>query len=202
MIKKVALIVAGSMAASLLYAPAALAHAPKIPKGFLLYEKQARTDTDHWSVNEGDAMEEVWNIQCAPATFGGWARRRDVTYDTEIGGGERTNRQRGEQIFVFAGAKGADRMMDRMRQLLRQCGKAVKVRTPRIGSDAMSASRTIRPTKTNPIPQTQKFTAVRKGAAVALYWDMHNDAKPLRSLTRHETDARKMAAKLCRVGGC
>lgn len=201
MLKKISLLVAGALLAGVAGAPAALAQAPAIPKGFLLYEKQAARDAEHWYVSEDD-QSEVWNIQCAPALLTGWKARRDAVYDTHIGGGERTNRQRGEQVFVFGGTRGAQKMMSRMRGLLRDCGRTAKVRVPRIGDEALAASRTIKATKATPFPQTQRFVAVRRGAAVALYWDMHNDAKPLRSLARHEADARRMAAKLCRIGGC
>ncbi|MEV4836006.1 hypothetical protein AB0K05_15890 [Nonomuraea sp. NPDC049486] len=189
MLKTIALVVAGALMAP--------AQAPAIPKDFLLYEKQARQDDEHWILGL-DGAEDVWNIQCSPVMLSGWKESREVSYDTKIGGGERTDRRRGEQLFVFASAKGAGKMMDRMRALLRQCGKTVKVGKPRIGDEALQAARTIRPTKKAPIPQTQKFVAVREGSAVAIYWDMHNDAKPLRTLARHRADAAKMAAKMAR----
>ncbi|MFG1945644.1 hypothetical protein [Nonomuraea sp. NPDC048826] len=189
MLKTIALVVAGALLAP--------AQAPTIPKNFLLYEKQARQDQDHWFVSQDD-MEDVWNIQCAPVTLSGWKARRDASYDTQIGGGERTDRRRGEQVFVFGSAKGAEKMMARMRALIKQCGKTVKSKRLRIGDEAMQAARTIKATKKSPIPQTQKFVAVREGSAVALYWDMHNDAKPLRTLARHRADARKMAIRMDR----
>ncbi|MEU0571205.1 hypothetical protein ABZ297_38225 [Nonomuraea sp. NPDC005983] len=199
---RIALVTGGAVLAGVLCGPAALAQAPSIPKGFLLYEKQARKDSKHWYVSENSPNEEVWNIQCSAVRLKGWSARRDVVYDTEIGGGEETNRVRGEQVFVFRDAQGAGKLMARLGKLLDACGKTVKVRKPKIGDQALGASRTIKATKTSPIPQTQKFVAVRKGAAVALYWDMHNKAKSLRSMAQHEADAKKMAAKLCAVGGC
>lgn len=189
MLKTITLVVAGALLAP--------AQAPAVPKNFLLYEKQARQDEDHWILGL-DGAEDVWNIQCRPVMLSGWKTSREVSYDTEFGGGARTDRRRGEQLFVFHSAKGAGKMMDRMRALLRQCGKTVKVKRPRIGDEALQAARTIRATKKNPFPRTQKFVAVRKGPAVALYWDLHNDAKPLRTLARHRADARKMAARMAR----
>ncbi|MGI5267564.1 hypothetical protein ACQEUU_00255 [Nonomuraea sp. CA-218870] len=189
MLKTIVLVVAGAMLVP--------AQAPAIPKNFLLYEKQARQDNEHWFVSQDD-MEEVWNIQCSPVMFSGWKARRDAAYDTRIGGGQRTDRRRGEQLFVFGSAKGAGKMMDRMRALIKECGGTVKSKRLRIGDEALQAARTIKATKRTPFPQTQKFVAVREGSAVAIYWDMHNAAEPLRTLARHRADATKMAAKMAR----
>ena len=92
--------------------------------------------------------------------------------------------------------------MTEFRTRLTKCGKLVKVIDPEIGDDSVGASMAVKKTKSNPVPQTQQFVAVRKGAAVALYWDLRNDAPALRTLAKHQADAAKMATKLCSIGGC
>ncbi|MFI9555781.1 hypothetical protein [Nonomuraea endophytica] len=196
--KRVALVCAGVVVAGMFTGQAAQAK-PYIPKNFLLYEKQARADAggEHWILVEGGTNEDVWNAQCRPASLKGWSARRDLTYDTEIGGGEKTNAIRGEQVFVFSKASKARAMMAGMRKLMKGCAQ-ITASAPRIGDEAVGGVLKVKAK----IPQTQKFVAVRRGAAVALYWDLANAARPLRSMARHERDARRMAGKLCAIGGC
>ncbi|HUR05291.1 MAG TPA: hypothetical protein VM347_22285 [Nonomuraea sp.] len=200
--KKITLLTGGALVTALLFPPAAALAAPSIPKNFLLYEKQARKDTEHWQLNQGNLVE-VGNVQCSNAKLKmDWIARRDLTYDAHPGSGEKTSAERGEQVFLFAGASAAEKLMTQFSTRLAKCGKRVKVIDPGIGDDAIGATMAVKKTKTNPVPQTQKFIAVRKGAAVALYWDLHNDAPAIRTLAKHQSDATKMAAKLCRIGGC
>lgn len=204
-LKKITLLTGGALVTALLFPPAAALAAPSIPKNFLLYEKEARKDTkhDHWYLTQDDNLMEVGNIQCSGAKLKkDWIARRDLTYDPQIGDGEEHNTERGEQVFLFADASAAEKLMTQFSTRLTKCGKRVKVIDPGIGDDAIGATMFDKKTKTNVVPQTQKFVAVRKGAAVALYWDLHNDAPAIRTLARHQSDATKMAAKLCRIGGC
>ncbi|WP_084960380.1 hypothetical protein [Thermoactinospora rubra] len=182
-----------------LAAPAA-AEPAGIPRDFLLYEKAARQDPRHW--HWSDHVTELWNIQCSSRQPTGWVAAREVSYDRRPGGGEAANALRGEQVLLFADQTKAAEVMRQFRDRLAECGTQVKSRTPKLGDEAVGATRRIEPTRAAPIPQTQRFVAVRRGAAVALYWDMHNDAPALRTMARHERDARRMAAKLCDIGGC
>ncbi|MEU7852287.1 hypothetical protein [Nonomuraea sp. NPDC049141] len=203
--KKITLLTGGALITALLFPPAAALAAPSIPKNFLLYEKEARKDTkhEHWLLNEGSNLIEVENIQCSNAKLKkDWIARRDLTYDPRMDGDEKRSTERGEQVFLFAKAAAAEKLLTEFRTRLTKCGNLVKVIDPKIGDDSVGASRATKKTKSNPVPQTQQFVAVRKGAAVAIYWDLHNDAPAIRTLTKHQADATKMAAKLCSIGGC
>ncbi|MBT2230548.1 hypothetical protein [Nonomuraea sp. NEAU-A123] len=195
----------GALVTALLFPPAAALAAPSIPKNFLLYEKEARKDikNEHWLLNEGSDLIEVENIACSNAKLKkDWIARRDLTYDPRMDGDEKHNAERGEQVFLFAKAAAAEKLMTEFRTRLTRCGKLVKVIDPKIGDGSVGASRAVKSTKSNPVPQTLQFVAVRKGAAVAIYWDRHNDAPAITTMARHKSDATKMAAKLCRIGGC
>ncbi|MFD9945191.1 hypothetical protein ACFWYW_32340 [Nonomuraea sp. NPDC059023] len=189
--------------AGMLTSQAAAAESRSIPKNFLLYEKQARQDVKnkHWYVNEGEGRDlaEVNNIQCSDARLKGWIDRRDVTFNPKNDGNEKTHSSRGEQVFLFASTPGAEKMIKQIRERMARC-EGVKVVRPAIGDGAVGGSRTVR--QAGAAAQVQKFVAVRKGAAVALYWDLRNDAEALRTLAQHGKDAERMAAKLCRIGGC
>ncbi|GAA0913654.1 hypothetical protein [Nonomuraea longicatena] len=174
-----------------------LSGAPGIPKDFLLHEKQARAASATWTVLDNPEHEDVWNAQCTRAGLKGWSARRDLTYDRDIGGGEETNAMRGEQVFVFSKASGARTMMARMRTLMKGC-KDITPARPKIGDEAVAGILRLK----GELPQTQKFVAVRRGSAIALYWDLANRAKPLRTMAAHLKDAEKMSARLCRIGGC
>lgn len=203
--KKITLLTGGALVSALLLPPAAALATPSIPKNFLLYEKEARKDTkhEHWLLSQNDNLIEVENIQCSGAKLKkDWIARRDLTYDPRMDGDEKHNTERGEQVFLFAKASAAEKLMTEFRTRLTKCGKLVKVIDPKIGDDSVGASRAIKATKSNPVPQTQQFIAVRKGAAIAIYWDMHNDAPAIRTLAKHQADATKMAAKLCTIGSC
>ena len=201
-LKKITLLTGGALITALLLPPAAALAAPSIPKNFLLYEKEARKDTKHWYLNQGNLIE-VSNIQCSNAKLKkDWIARRDLTFDPHPGGGEKTSAERGEQVFLFTDASAAEKLMTQFSSRLAKCGKRVKVIDPSIGDDAIGATMFDKKTKTNVVPQTQRFIAVRKGAAVALYWDLHNDAPAITTMARHQSDAAKMAAKLCRIAGC
>ncbi|WP_431897011.1 hypothetical protein [Nonomuraea sp. bgisy101] len=202
---RIALVLAGVAVAGALTSQPAVAESTSIPKNFLQYEKEARKDVKHkhWYVNEGENRDliEVENLQCDDSKLRGWIDRRDVSYDPEIGGGERTDSKWGEQVFLFADAGRAGRMLRQMRERMEGCD-GITITQPVIGDGAITGSRTVGPTKSQPIAQTQKFVAVRKGAAVALYWDLHNQAKAQRTMAQHLADAKRMAAKLCDLGGC
>ncbi|MFI6901596.1 hypothetical protein ACIBKY_10055 [Nonomuraea sp. NPDC050394] len=200
---RISWVMAGVAVAGVLTAQAAVAESRSIPKNFLLYEKQARQDVgnEHWYVNEGEGREpaEVNNIQCSNARLKGWIDRRDVTFNPKNDGNEKTHSSRGEQVFLFAGIPGAEKMIKQMHERMARC-EGVKVVLPAIGDGAVGGSRTV--VQAGAVAQVQKSVAVRKGAAVALYWDLRNDAKALRTLARHGKDAERMAARLCRIGGC
>ncbi|MER6945306.1 hypothetical protein ABT294_14890 [Nonomuraea sp. NPDC000554] len=199
---KITMMVAGVVAAGLLCGPAAsAAPKPSITKNFLLYEEEARKDTKHahWQVN--DEITVMGDIACTKGSPKGWAAAREITYNLKNDGVEATTAERGEQVFLFADASGARKLMDQFRKRLAACGKTVRAGAPKIGDEAVSGSRASKRTKIQH-PQTQQYVAVRKGAAVALYWDLHNDTKALRTLAEHEADAKKMAGKLCAIGGC
>lgn len=178
---------------------AVAAEAKAIPKNFLLYEKPARADTKNtrWFVIEGGKNEDVWNAQCTPAKLKGWSARRDVSYDPELGGGEKTNRMRGEQVFLFTRESGARTMMATMRKLMKGC-EQITPSSPKVGEEAVAGVLRIK----GKVPQTQQFVAVRRGGAIALYWDLANQAKPLRTMAWHVKDARAMAKKLCSITSC
>lgn len=200
---RIAWVMAGIAVAGVLTSQAAMAESRSIPKNFLLYEKQARQDVEnkHWYVNEGESRElaEVNNIQCSNARLTGWIDRRDVSFNPKNDGNEKTHSSRGEQVFLFTGIPGAEKMIKQIHERMARC-EGVKVVLPAIGDSAVGGSRTVR--QAGAFAQVQKFVAVRKGAAVALYWDLRNDAKALRTLARHSKDAERMAAKLCQIGGC
>ncbi|MEV4890377.1 hypothetical protein AB0K48_13395 [Nonomuraea sp. NPDC055795] len=200
---RIAWVVAGIAVAGVLTSQAAVAESRSIPKNFLLYEKQARQDVKnrHWYVNEGEGRDlpEVNNIQCSNARLKGWVDRRDITFNPKNDGNEKTHSSRGEQLFLFPGIPGAEKLIKQIHERMARC-EGVKVVLPAIGDGAVGGSRTIR--QAGAVAQVQKFVAVRKGAAVALYWDLRNDAKALRTLAQHGKDAERMAAKLCRIGDC
>lgn len=202
---RIALVLAGVAVAGALTTQPAAAESTSIPKNFLQYEKEARKDVkgEHWYVNEGENRDliEVENLQCDNAKLAGWIDRRDVSYDPEIGGGEKTDSKWGEQVFLFADADRAGKMLKQIRERMERCDD-IKITQPAIGDGAVTGSRTVKPTKSDPTSQTRKFVAVRKGAAVALYWDLHNVAKAQRTMAQHLADAQRMAAKLCELGGC
>ncbi|MFI9556481.1 hypothetical protein [Nonomuraea endophytica] len=194
---------AGVAVAGVLTSQAAVAESRSIPKNFLLYEKQARQDVKnkHWYVNEGEDRDraEVNNIQCSNAKLKGWIDRRDLYFNPKNDGNEKTHSSRGEQVFLFADVSGAEKMIKQMHERMARC-EGVKVILQTAGDSAVGGSRTIK--QAGAFSQVHKFVAVRKGAAVALYWDLRNDAKALRTIAQHGEDAERMAAKLCRIGGC
>lgn len=202
---RIAFVLAGAAVAALLTSQAAVAEGRTIPRDFLLYEKEARKDVkhQHWYVSEGKKgdLGEIGDIGCTNAKLSGWVARRDLYYSRQPGGSEKTHASRGEQVFLFADAEQAGTMMTQLNERMKGC-KGIKITTPAIGDAAIGGHRAVKATKTNTVPQTQQFVAVRRGANVALYWDLHNDAKALRTMAQHVKDAERMAAKLCDLGGC
>lgn len=68
-----------------------------------------------------------------------------------------------------------------------------------IGDGATRATR-VEHQSSAPITATENAVAVRQGSVIAVYWDMRNNGPKLASISDHERDARKMAARLRGLG--
>lgn len=158
-------------------------------RGDLVYAAAARKDPGHWSSGDG-----LWNPGCT--TGGGPRGYKLLGLTFTAGTGGEATAAKGEQILVFGSARDAKAAVNGLGRYLATC-EPRRVWLMTFGAPAWSVE--IRPAP----GQVQRAVVFRQGAAIGIYWDFHNDHKPLATMAEHVRYAQQMRQRLCDLGwGC
>ncbi|MFC0864010.1 hypothetical protein ACFHYQ_17065 [Sphaerimonospora cavernae] len=200
--------VAVAFGMTLAAAPPAMA-AGHIPKGFLLYEKEAakhhNDDEARWEVSQKTGARFAVNL-CDKATLSrsGRVAARTATYTAVPG------YARAEQVILYASPRAAEKAMRDLRAAVARCrstrasGLTYRVTSAKaaIGDDALKITgQSYRGRKW--AIGGERALVTRRANAVVVYNIGGETGKPARSdFTRQLRDARTMLGKICRIADC
>ncbi|MFF5204766.1 hypothetical protein [Streptosporangium sp. NPDC000396] len=186
------------------------AAAPGIPKGFLLYEKDAaKKDSDpetNWKVS--DSLKTRFALDpCRRGAVGktGRVAVRTVTF-TGV-----PDFMRVEQVLLYGSEADAERAMTQVRSALSACGskadagssyRYASAAVAGLGDEALKVSGQVYYGKKAGIGG-DRSVVVRRANAVLVYMLAGEYAKPAKSdWTGQLRDAARMSAKICGVATC
>ncbi|MET8046949.1 hypothetical protein ABZU75_05060 [Streptosporangium sp. NPDC005286] len=190
--------------------PAAAAAAAGIPKGFLLYEKDAAKKDDNpetnWTVsNSAKARLAVNPCDRAALAATGRTAARTVTF-TGV-----PDFLKVEQVILYRSKAAAAGAVAQLRSALTTCGsntnagstyRYVSSRLTGLGDEALKVSGQVYYGKKAGVGG-DRSVLVRKGNAVLVYLWGGEYSKPAKSdWARQLSDARKMTAKICDIAAC
>lgn len=188
----------------------AVAATASIPKGFLLYEKDAAKKPDlaesSWKVSNSARTRLAVN-PCDRATLAraGRTAARTVTY-TSV-----PDFQRVEQVILYRSKSAAAKAVAQVRSALTACrsdttgGSSYRYASSRLtglGDEALRISGQAYHGRKIGIGG-ERTVLVRKGNAVLVYLWAGEYYKPAKSDWKTQSrDARRMTAKICRIAAC
>lgn len=186
------------------------AAAPGVPKGFLLYEKDAaKKDNDpetNWTVS--DSVKTRLAVDpCGRSGVGGAGRTavRTVTF-TGV-----PDFMKVEQVLLYGSRATAERAMAQLRAALTACGsrtdagssyRYVSAPVTGLGDDALKVSGQVYYGRKAGVGGERSVVVRRANAVLVYLWAGEYDRPAKRDWAGQFRDARGMTAKVCNVAAC
>ncbi|MBB2911884.1 hypothetical protein FHS43_003164 [Streptosporangium becharense] len=190
--------------------PAAAVAAPAIPKGFLLYEKDAAKKDDDPETNWKVSHSVKAKLAVNPCDRGSLARVGRVAARTVTFTGV-PDFMKVEQVVLYASPADAAKAVTQVRSALAACGTTTSagstyryVPTPvtGLGDEALKVSGQVYYGKKAGVGG-DRSVLVRKGNAVLVYlWAGEYSAPAKADWATQLRDARRMTAKICAIAAC
>ncbi|GAA2890921.1 hypothetical protein GCM10010517_55190 [Streptosporangium fragile] len=191
-------------------AAAAPAAAPAIPKGFLLYEKDAAKKDDNPETNWAVSNSVKARLAVNPCDKAALARTGRVAARTVTFTGV-PDFMKVEQVVLYRSPADAAKAVAQVRGALTACGavtnsgstyRYVSTRVTGLGDEALKVSGQVYYGKKAGVGG-DRSVLVRKGNAVLVYlWAGEYSAPAASDWAVQLRDARKMTAKICAVATC